>query len=630
MPNIPNPNRQNPNRNTMGNMNNSMSNSNNAMSNATNNGGGGNTTPPVNNNGNNNNANSNGKKGCLGKALLVVLFVSVILVGGLSLRRHNLKLQEQAELEAQLEELNNQPVIVTTPYENTGRYVYDKYLSELRKPNETGILTYAPLSYVQREWSFTNNDQLKQNLILSICSYVNFRYPEIPNPDENSEEVLLSDMLNGEPVYITAVDYKVLAVKSLEDREKIIELYNEKGFSPSDFNYQQEMVDLMTEYLLQGSNYPTKEYEVNLTLCTDSQGNLCVDDTELDRLLFSSDDFHQLCDSFADVIATYEYNKYVDEHTPKPKTEVTTVTTSDNEVTTGTEINQDMIDLVKPTEPPVSTVPPVTSIINVTDEEGKEVIDEEGKPVTEVVVVTTVEVTTTTEPLMSKEEMFPKESIIPYTWIGVYFCENEYNGKYNPEQQVGDGSIQRPAGEGTEIITKALCEDGKYHNVKITLVGCCIGNDAITYIQKLSERNRGWDANAVTQLITYELKIENLDDEEITVKSEMFLSDSNANKTSRVGTVQGFTDSVTLKPKGIGYINDWSTSTELQYKYVCWGSSFARQYPVIWFNLLAGGTTPKPFDASASFVGADRSTEVTTVTLKEIEHEEPITTEISE
>lgn len=588
--NIPNPNRNTD--NTMSNTNNAMSNANNAMNNAT-------------NGTNSSNDNGGNKKGCLGKVILVVLFVSVVLVGGLTLRRHNIQKQQQAELEQKIDELNNQ--VVTTPYEETGRYIYDGYLSALRQPNDNTILTYAPTSFVQKEWSYTNENTLKQNWILSVCSYVQFRYPTITNEMGEEQPV---DMLNGESLFVTVVDYKTLAVKALEEREKILKIYKEKGYSPEDFDFQQEMIDLMLDYLLQGTNYPTKEIEVKVPLCTTSEGTLCIDDTEIDRLLFSSDDFHLLCDSFAEVIATYEYDLYKESYEAKTVTTATTEAVT-NPVVQETEINQDMVDLVATTEAPFTDVTDTTRISEVTDENGNvlTVIVDEVEETT---------VSTTKEPLMTKEEMFPKESIIPYTWIGVYYCENEYTGAYNIGQQIGNGTIQKPAGEGTEIITKALCEDGNYHNVKVTLVGCYVGKDAIAYIQQLSEKNRGWDVDAVTQLITYEIKIENLDEEGITVKSEMFLSDANANKTSRVGTVYGFKDSITLKPKEVGYINDWSTSTELQYKYVCWGSSFARQFPVVWFNLLAGGTEPKPFDASASFVGADRE-ETTIATIKEIE-----------
>lgn len=195
------------------------------------------------------------------------------------------------------------------------------------------------------------------------------------------------------------------------------------------------------------------------------------------------------------------------------------------------------------------------------------------------------------------------ESVIPYCFLGSYYCQNEYKGSYSPDVKVGDGTVEYPAGVGTPIITKCLGSDGKYHDIKITLIGYWKGQDAIDYAIKFSEKNRGFDVNSVIQLICYELKIENLEGKAFAFESDMFLSDKNSNNSTRTGTMYGFHEKATVEANGSIVINDWATSTELEQKYVCWGESFDRAYATVYFKVLAGEGNVPTYSAYKAFTG---------------------------
>ena len=197
-----------------------------------------------------------------------------------------------------------------------------------------------------------------------------------------------------------------------------------------------------------------------------------------------------------------------------------------------------------------------------------------------------------------------EETGILYNWIGCNYIQNNYDGKGDTVVRVGDGSIDKPAGIGTTIITKVLCTDGKYHDVRVALLGYWTEQNAIDYAEKFSSKNRGFTTSSVVQLITYEVSVENLENQDITfVSSEMTLTDKNSNISSRTGTMYGFSETVTVKAGETQIINDWATSTELAQKYVCWGKDFGRNYSMVYFDALAGtGNIPK-YSAYEQFTG---------------------------
>lgn len=584
---------------------------------------------------------------------------------------------------------------VEVDYETTGRYGLDNYLTALNDYNTDNILAVCPNSWVALEWKYANSNELRENWIKSVSSYVSFEYPNVQSTDTagglmvNADGTAMmeeSTMLNGDTMSVTVVDYKTLADTMKEDVELITDKYKESGYSPEDYEFKSEMTDLMLDYLLEKANFPTKTVDVEVqvgegvsnpnaevseeateaeTTSPDGQvtvptvmkdGHLTVspmvddldgltdadtdtssdasddsfqasdgarnvksddtvssvlyiesytdtvmnadgtfedvtryrvsDDSALDNLFFASDDLHEMFDTFGSIIADYEregedaeIEKQKEEHDKKYKE------------------YQDKLNALK-----------------AKNEQDKAAAEAAGQPFTPAEIPDNEVVEEWKEPERQFPEEYEPESVITYTWIGSQFAQNEYTGESNKEAQVGDGSFELPAGIGTTIVTKALCDDGKFHDVKVTLMTYKIGADAVNYAVQYSEKNRGFDASSQVKLICYEVKVENLEDAPITVSADMFLSDAQSNQSARTGEMYGFYSTATIQPHQSDILNDWATSTELDQKYVCWGRSFNRQYPVVWFKLLAGSGDEVPkYNANESYINKDRtqSTDVT-------------------
>ena len=202
------------------------------------------------------------------------------------------------------------------------------------------------------------------------------------------------------------------------------------------------------------------------------------------------------------------------------------------------------------------------------------------------------------------EDPWVPETGIQYNILGTNWIQNNYDGVGETVFRVGDGSKDSPAGIGTTIITKALCTDGRYHDVKVAVVGYWVGQDAIDYSEKFSTKNRGFTASSVISLITYEIQIENLEEKPIKLAgSEMSLCDDNSNISSRTGTMYGFTEEIRIKPHEKVLINDWAASTELEQKYVIWGKDFGRKFSMVYFNILAGTGYIPTYSAYQQFTG---------------------------
>ena len=135
-------------------------------------------------------------------------------------------------------------------------------------------------------------------------------------------------------------------------------------------------------------------------------------------------------------------------------------------------------------------------------------------------------------------------------------------------------------------------------------MGYWIDQNAIDYAESFSTKNKGFTTQSVIRLISYEVEIENLENAPITFETtEMTLCDQNSNITARTGTLYGYTETTTLQPGEKKFINDWGASTELDQKYVCWGKSFGRVYPMVYFNILAGSGEIPPYSAYELFKG---------------------------
>ena len=189
-------------------------------------------------------------------------------------------------------------------------------------------------------------------------------------------------------------------------------------------------------------------------------------------------------------------------------------------------------------------------------------------------------------------------------WCGAYYLQNEHtyideNGKEvkgKISAEVGDGTIEDPAGLNTDVLTKIDVEetdkDGNMvvnqYPIKVKMVEYGVSQDAITWFEGKDPRNRGIDIESEVQYCYYVFEITNMSDKDLTIYDNSSLADKNANNLSRTGTMYGLQDTVILKPDQTGKIETWSRSTELNKRYVIWGRDFGKEEQRVWFRVLAG------------------------------------------
>ena len=502
------------------------------------------------------------------------------------------------------------PVYVVQPiYENTGRFTLDNFKSAIVDFDTEKIQqNTVGESWLVKEVDYANQVEARLNFIKSVCAYVNFEYPTIqavtnegsPAVDSNGQAIMQeADMINGENFKVTIIDYDNLSATMKEDAVLIATMYQNSGYQSSDYTYRDDMVNLMIDYILSKPNLPTKTVEISLPVqeveveVTAPDGSVnkqiqyaVTDDGALDNLLFGSKEFHNMCDTFGTICWQFDNGALVGVNAPEQSAFA----------------DDSLVPIEELTESAVDDESVAESEDKKTDTSSEDKVESDDKKLDDTKtiesevssdtdsIINDVEVTTDeTEPeLPHNEEGYVYESVIPYTWVGAYFLANEYTGDLNPVAQEGDGTFELPAAVDTSVVTKALCADNNYHDVRVTLKGYWVGEDAVDYTIQFSEKNRGFDKNSSLQLICFEVEVENLEDNPITVQSELYLSDKQSNPSVRTGNVYGFLDSATIQPGESVVLQDWATSTELPTKYVCWGKSFKRSFPVIWFKLLAG------------------------------------------
>lgn len=429
----------------------------------------------------------------------------------------------------------------------TGRYPLKQLQGYLNSGDlqSIGGLVASDKSYLGLEVDYANLNETRLRFINLIVSNVKFQFPAVDARNKRGTVVdkntglalqVPSDMVNGESVQVTMIDYSVLSDKLEENRDTIQKKYKEKGNNPKDYTYQDDMLDFMFQYILDMDTLPTKTIDIKIPLSTSSSGKYLIkDDSVLDKELFSSDEFHNMCDKFGQIIEGWKSTVTHEEEVDNPEY-VTYVAGKTN----GTI--------------PATTPAPEQKIKNIREEPN------------------------TTE--------FIPEKTVPYDRIGAYYLQKEVKNAPLPIP-LGDGTSEHPADFDTSIITKSKASTG-YNDIRIKLKSFWRGKDAIDYLIGFSEKNRGFDASSPIQMLAIEYEVTNLMETPITVSDDMTLCDVNANQSSRTGTVYGLTEKVELQPHETKVLQFWGSSTELDRKYLVWGKSFDRKNSNVWFLALAG------------------------------------------
>ena len=456
-------------------------------------------------------------------------------------------------------------------------------------------------SYLAQEWAYVNRVQLREELIALICSVVD-----------------ITPLDNTGKAKVVVPDYSQFLIGIDADTEEIKDLYKASKYQPTDGDYEEKMYNLYCQYIVDKYTkepIPTMEVEVDFGATTNEEGYaIFSNDAELDNYLFATDDLHECEKHFSQLALDFQDTRieYYDE----------------KETIHNDEFDAWLQIFLKYYEEDGGSYDPATNTFSgghfdpktskwepwylrddnnqmVYDENGEKVVnyytvkDENGDDWVQPDEVVTVNVQKSRE--VSNDWI--DETGVPYAMSGTYYISHDYTGKYPTAFKVGDGSIGFPAGIGTPIITKAKDVNGNYVDVRVTLLGYWTGQDAIDYAESFSAQNRGFTLSSPVKLLCCELRVENVSEEPISFRSEMTLCDKNANISNKTGTLYGFTDIVTLNPGEEKIINDWVSSTDIDLKYLCWGNSFGRTYPTIYFDALAATGEVPSYSAYEQFTG---------------------------
>lgn len=509
-------------------------------------------------------------------------------------------------------------IIVSEPYEKSGRFAYDNLLTNLNNFNAEAlddcVGTEDGDSYLAQEYAYVNGVPLREEFIEKVCKIVKFNFPDSTElldaaknggkEEAGGVDVKKCMMNNGESVSVVIPDYEAITVQMNEDVEYITNMMTTSGYTVEDYTYNDDMVNLLCQYVCDLGEIPTKQVELTLPIGTGVDGSPNIsDDSAIDDLLFGSKELRNMCATFSQICVGYTGFKdeqyETEEEQDNPEWEKWNKLFEKyyeedngifNENTSKWEPwylrdAEDNFILDENGEK-------IVNYYSVKDDKGKDWIEPDKKVM--------VRVTKTRQ----VEDKWVEETGIHYNWIGTHYLQTEYDGEFSTYFRVGDGSIEHPAGVGTSIITKVLCTDGNYHDVRVTLMGYWVDQNAIDYAESFSTKNKGFTTQSVIRMICYEVEVENLEKQPITFQTtEMTLCDSNSNVTARTGTLYGFTSETTLQAGEKKFVNDWGASTELDQKYVCWGKSFGRTFPMVYFNILAGTGEIPPYSAYELFNG---------------------------
>jgi len=490
--------------------------------------------------------------------------------------------------------------VVEIDYQNSGLFAYGKLLNALLSYDAYALDAAVGIedgdSYLAQEWAYINGVQLRQEFVQKIGKTLKFEYPKLEDGRD-------CPMNNGEYVTITYPDYEKMLATMDEDKMYIESLYKTSGYSETDYDFTDKLFNLMCQYIVDKVELPTTTAELRMPIIVGVDGMPVIGtDEALDDLLFGSEGIRNLSRKFSQLCLGWTGHKdeYYTEKEEQHNEEYDAwyaVFSAYFEADNGRFVKGR-----SKWEP-----------WYLRDEANKFVLDENGEKIVNYYTVKDESgndwvqpdetILVNVEKVRQVEDPWTEERGIPYTMVGTSYIQNTYAGKSDTSFRVGDGTLERPAGLGTSIITKVLCDNGSYADVRVTLKGYLTKQDAINYIESFSTKNKGFTVNSVVQLICYEVQVENLSKETITFSSEMTLCDANANISSRTGTVYGFIDSLTLKSGESGILNDWASSTELNQKYASWGKSFGRQFKMVYFDILAGTGDVPTYSAYEQFTG---------------------------
>lgn len=458
------------------------------------------------------------------------------------------------------------PKSISVTEKNTGIYCLENFEHDLKSMKSTG-----DDSYISQEVTYANGDKGKvafYKKMLGTVKYTPYSLEGINvygNTLKNKKDEIVystSSVGSGERVKMSYIDYSRVPI----DRNVISVLMEEQDLKSGDVDYQNKLVGVFCEYMssLPDKKIPIKTVQRIPYMVKDGSKYVMTreEDIYIDRLLFSSKELYDFMDRFSAVASSVGVkNPEWEDWSSK----------SEEEKYKMEEPNRELQE-VSPTEEWLE-----------------------------------YDKLTTAEKADIKEEDIPAKYdwklMLDKSWCGTYYLQNEYttvdeNGETIRKKisaEVGDGTIENPAGLDTDVVTSIIVteeEDGKQvekkYPIRVRMTDFGVSEDAIKWFEDQDVRNRGLDVTSEVQYVYYTFEVTNMSDKELVIPDNSSLADKNANVASRTGVMYGITESVTLKPDETAVIESWSRSTELNKRYVIWGADFARREEPVWFRVLAG------------------------------------------
>lgn len=504
-----------------------------------------------------------------GKKLLII-FSSVLVLGGIGTVGYKVW------------ENNQQQALIRQEQENLAikrSDAYNSFFTQLRGFNTTSLMLVADglSSYLDQEKAYADGNTARLGFL----------------------DTVLASVSKTDTGYRTVNwDYVNVVMQNI-DFEKIREMYNASGIQEGTYDYQDKMIDLFSTYISTNLNKmleksaeysvdyshllpnPYNSYELTYEDVTDNiDGKIIVKEqfaTDLDKALFSSNEFHNVLDIFA-LIATGKIGEYKD---------------NPNFAKWQKDVEHFSV-LLANVEGDLANENYVNSINNLhgvnigTNESSLENVKN--------ALSSNLEAYKVLYPLPKYIEYtdtargYQKQSLLHYGWVGAYYLQNEHKDisgiSTRVSAQIGDGTYDSPAAFGTSIITKAKGIDGKYYDIRITLKDLKVGADAIQRALELDERNQGFTTASELTLGVVTFTVENIGTENIEILSEMTLTDRTLNAIPRSGTMFGFRDKMLVESGQTVEMDDWFFARNVEGSNLIWGKSFNRQFDAIWFNVL--------------------------------------------
>lgn len=434
-------------------------------------------------------------------------------------------------------------------------------------------------SYLAKEIKYANSNKNKEMFIEKVIGTVDYEPVKVEalnkygNPllKRGTDEIVYTDSLvNGsnEEVNLHYIDYTKVPL----DSEKISSLMKKHNLKLGDVDYSNKLVNVFCEYIvsLDKGEIPlvTKKHIPNINKKGNKYHMNSEEDKFLDKELFSSSEFYKLLEDFSLVAGGSSIN---------PEWEKWNKLSDKDKK--GKEEPTKMISSIQPREEWLKW--------SEKSEEEKSKIQEPVK--------------------------FDFKKLMSNDWCGSYYLmhnneiTDEDGNKVNKpiSAEIGDGTLKNPAGLNTDIVTSIFVEEkdsttGEIKRVakpiRVRLIDYKVSQDAIDYFESKDERNRGYDIKSEIQYASYTFEVTNLSNEPLTIYDDSSLADKLANNSPRTGKIFGLKESVYLQPDETGIIESWGSSTELNTKYLLWGSDFKREKEPVWFRVLAGDIDDKSED----------------------------------